>query len=149
VEQARTFFRWLFVDELHQESQKMKIGPMLSAAVIAVMVGAPGVLSAQQTAPETTVPPAPAPTSPDGAAGWLKLDDMPVVDARGERVGEVEEILIDASGQVIAVALEVGGFLGIGSDDVVIRLDQLRLEDNQLVTNMTKEQIETLPKWDD
>jgi hypothetical protein len=47
------------------------------------------------------------------------------------------------------VVVEVGGFLGIGSDDVVIRLDQLRLEDNQLVTNMTKEQIEALPKWDD
>jgi hypothetical protein len=127
----------------------MKIGHMLSAAVIALMMGAPGVLSAQQDAPATAMPPAPAPTASEGAAGWLKLEDMNVIAANGENVGEVENVLIDASGQVIAVAVAVGGFLGIGSDDVVIRLDQLRLEDNQLVTNLTKEQIEALPKWDD
>ena len=127
----------------------MKIGHMLSAAVIAAMMGAPGVLSAQQDAPATAVPPAPAPTPPEGAAGWLNLEDMNVIAANGEKVGEVEDVLIDTAGQVIAVSVEVGGFLGIGSDDVIIRIDQLRLQDNQLVTNLTKEQIEALPKWSD
>jgi ribosomal 30S subunit maturation factor RimM len=127
----------------------MKIAHMLSAALVASMVGMPSVLSAQQSAPTTAVPPAPSPTQSEGAAGYLKLDDMNVVTPGGEKVGEVDEVLIDATGEVIAVAIEVGGFLGIGDDEVIIPLDQLRLENNQLVTTLTKEQIEALPKWDD
>lgn len=125
----------------------MKIGHMLSAALFASMVGAPGAVSAQQSVPtttaQTTAPPA------DAAAGYFKLDDMNIVTPTGDKIGEVEGVLIDASGEVAAVAVEVGGFLGIGDEDVISQLDQLRLENNQLVTTLTKEQIEALPKWDD
>jgi sporulation protein YlmC with PRC-barrel domain len=74
---------------------------------------------------------------------------MNIVTATGEKVGEVEEAFIDASGDLVALAIEVGGHMGIGDDDVIIQLDQLRVQDNQFVTTLTKEQIEALPKWDD
>lgn len=126
----------------------MKIGPMLSAAVLASMVGAPVAVLAQQSTPPT---PARTTTAPPaaGAAGYLKLDDMNIVTATGEKVGEVEEAFIDASGELVALAIEVGGYMGIGDSDVLIQLDQLRVQDNQFVTTLTKEQIEALPKWDD
>jgi PRC-barrel domain len=126
----------------------MNISHIVSAAVFASMLGAPGMVFAQQndlpTAVETATPPA-----DDAPAGYLELGDMNVVNPAGEKIGEVEEVLMDTSGEVVAVAVEVGGFLGIGDDDVIIQLDQLRLENNQLVTALTKEQIEALPKWDD
>jgi hypothetical protein len=78
-----------------------------------------------------------------------KLEDMDLSAAGGEDVGDVEEVLVDASGQPVAIAADVGGFLGIGDKTVVIGLDQLRMEGDRLVTGMTKEQMEALPEWDD
>ena len=116
----------------------MNIRHIISAAVFASMLGAPGMVLAQQTAR----------TSGD-ATGYLELGDMNVVNPAGDKIGEVEEVLMDTSGKVVAVAVEVGGFLGIGDHDVIIQLDQLRLEDKQLVSTLTKEEIQALPKWED
>ena len=58
-------------------------------------------------------------------------------------------MLVDASAQPVAVAAEVGGFLGMGEKDVVIGLDQLTQDGDQLKINMTKEQIGALPDFDD
>ena len=49
----------------------------------------------------------------------------------------------------VAVAAEVGGFLGMGEKDVVIGLDQLSQDGDHLKINMTKEQIGALPDFDD
>jgi sporulation protein YlmC with PRC-barrel domain len=122
----------------------MKISHMLSAALFASLMGAPGAVFAQQTTPPTA-----AQTPSAETTGYQELGDMNVVTPDGDKIGEVEEVLMNTSGKVVAVAVEVGGFLGIGDDDVIIQLDQLRLEDNRLVTTLTKEQIEALPKWDD
>lgn len=78
-----------------------------------------------------------------------EIEDMDVVGPGGEEIGEVEEVLVDASNQPVALAVEAGGFLGIGEKDVVIELDQLQLENDRLATSLTKEQIETLPEWND
>jgi hypothetical protein len=77
------------------------------------------------------------------------LEDMAVVGAGGEEIGEVEEVLADPSGKPAALAVEAGGFLGVGEKTVVVGLDRLRLENDQLVTGMDKEQVEALPEWDD
>jgi sporulation protein YlmC with PRC-barrel domain len=118
----------------------MNIRRSVAAAVFVSLLGAPGMVLAQQTAP--------AATSRD-ATGYLELGDMNVVNPAGEKIGEVEEVLMDTTGKVVAVAVEAGGFLGIGDDDVIIQLDQLRLENKQLVTALSKEQLEALPKWED
>jgi ribosomal 30S subunit maturation factor RimM len=76
------------------------------------------------------------------------LEDMDIVGPTGEAVGEVEEVLTDAGGN-IAIAAEVGGFLDLGEKGVVIPLTQLRLADDKLETTMTREQIEALPEWND
>jgi sporulation protein YlmC with PRC-barrel domain len=117
----------------------MNISHIVSAAVFALMLGAPGMVIAQQTAPATTL---------GDATGYLELGDMHVVNPAGEKVGEVEEVLMDTSGNVVAVVVEAGGFLGIGDHDVIVQLDQLRLENKRLVTTLTKEQVEALPKWE-
>lgn len=78
-----------------------------------------------------------------------EIEDMDVYGPGGAEIGEVEEVLVDASGQPAALAVEVGGFLGIGEKNAAIQLDQLRLEGDRLTTNLTKEQIEALPAWED
>jgi hypothetical protein len=78
-----------------------------------------------------------------------QIEDMDLVDGSGNDIGDVEEVLTDASGQPAAVAAEVGGFLGIGDKEVIIGLDQLRVNGDDLTTTLSKEQLEALPEWDD
>lgn len=78
-----------------------------------------------------------------------QIEDMDLVDASGAEIGDIEELLADSSGQVAAVTVEAGGFLGIGEREAVVGIDQIRLIDDRLVTELTKEQIEQLPTWDD
>lgn len=80
-----------------------------------------------------------------------EVEDMDVVGPDGAEIGEVEEILVDASGKVVAVTVEVGGFLGVGETEAVVMIDLLGLAANRnsLVASLTREQIELLPEWDD
>lgn len=77
-----------------------------------------------------------------------KMDDMNVVNAAGEKIGEIDEVLMDGSGKPVAVTVEVGGFLGIGGREVIVTFEQLQLQGDRFLVNMTKQQLETLPKWD-
>ena len=78
-----------------------------------------------------------------------QIEDMDVKTAAGEEVGDVEEVLTDASGQPVAVSLEVGGFLGIGEREVVVGLDQLQLANDEFVIDADKAMVEGLPDWKD
>lgn len=78
-----------------------------------------------------------------------QIEDMDVYTADGEEIGEVEEILGTTQGEATALALEVGGFLGIGERDVIVMLDQITMENDRLVLDMTKEEIEALENWED
>lgn len=78
-----------------------------------------------------------------------QIDDMKVHGPGGEEIGEIDEVLLDASGRPVAVSVEVGGFLGIGAREAIMRLDQLRLDGQRFVTGFTREQVEALPRWED
>ena len=84
-----------------------------------------------------------------GDTRYLELDGMDVANASGEKIGEVSEVLIDRSGQVVALAVEAGGFLGLGDRDVVVQFDQVKLQGDRLVTSLTKEQLKDMPEWKD
>jgi hypothetical protein len=78
-----------------------------------------------------------------------QLEDMGIHGVGGKRIGEVDEVLMTSEGKIAALAVEVGGFLGIGDKEVVMELNQLRREGDTLMTDLTKEQIEALQSWVD
>ncbi|MDA0675532.1 MAG: PRC-barrel domain-containing protein [Proteobacteria bacterium] len=78
------------------------------------------------------------------AGGYYKLDDMKVVNQAGEEIGEVETVLIDRAGKVNALAIDIEGR---GAGEVVMNLEQLRLVEGRLVTQLTRDQLMALPKW--
>lgn len=73
-----------------------------------------------------------------------------VVNEKNEKIGTVDDIIITpAPGAKRATAsfaiVGVGGFLGIKRHDVVIPMEQLKLEDNRLVlAGATKEALKAL-----
>ena len=78
-----------------------------------------------------------------------QIEDMDVYDASGEEIGEVEEVLGSADGTPTTLAIEVGGFLDIGDTDALVELSEVTVVDDRLQIDMTREEIEALPTWDD
>jgi len=77
------------------------------------------------------------------------LEDMDLENAAGEEIGEVDEVLMDGTGQPVALAIEIDDLLDLDDEDRVFRLDQVRLDGDDLVTDLSNSEIETLPVWDD
>jgi sporulation protein YlmC with PRC-barrel domain len=78
-----------------------------------------------------------------------ELMDRDIVDGEGNSVGEVSDLLIGSDGSIQNVLVDVGGFLGLGQRTVALDLNQLQMAQGdageELVVNMSKEQIENLP----
>ncbi|MBP0481629.1 PRC-barrel domain-containing protein [Sagittula salina] len=77
------------------------------------------------------------------------LEGMEVF-ANGESVGEVEDILADATGRPISAVIEVGGFLGIGEREVALPLSDLKYdsENKRLITDHSVKALKELPELD-
>jgi len=112
----------------------------------------------------TTTAPAPAdPAMQDAAAPVVKADGHLATQIIGETVyngtgddaqniGDVNDIVIGADGNIEAVVIGVGGFLGIGEKNVALDFAQLdwaeRDGDRWLVAPTTKEQLEQQAAFD-
>lgn len=55
-----------------------------------------------------------------------QLDGVDVYNQNNERIGEIDDVLVDKSGKVEAVVIGVGGFLGIGERNVAVPFDALQ-----------------------
>jgi putative membrane protein len=103
---------------------------------------------------EPAVTPAPeqqqAATEPGQVVSIEELLGASVVNAEGDEVAEIEDVVIGQGDQYFAI-LSVGGFLGIGDKKVAVPLDQLQLGEDEayLMSAETEEQLEQLPEYDE
>jgi hypothetical protein len=77
------------------------------------------------------------------------VEDMDVLNAGGDKIGEVEEILVDEQGRPAGFLLEVGGYVGLLDKDVRVPLDALDWDGSAYVSRMTEQQLENLAPWDE
>jgi len=70
-----------------------------------------------------------------------------VYDAHDSKIGDIRDVLLEKSGQVAAVILGVGGFLGIGEKDVAVPFNAIRVTEKDgkryLVMDTTKEALQS------
>lgn len=76
------------------------------------------------------------------------------VGANWNQIGEIEDVVLDRSGQLIGVVAEVGGFLDIGDKHVLLRVgdvDLVPVDDGSysLITRYSEEELEQLPGVDE
>ena len=70
-----------------------------------------------------------------------------------ETIGPVTDLVIDENGQIAAVIVEVGGFLGLGEKNVAISWDSIERRSNQkdadtnFRVDTTKEALENAPEY--
>ena len=74
-----------------------------------------------------------------------------VYDAKDTKIGDVVDVLLAKSGQVAAVILGVGGFLGIGEKDVAVPFNAIHVTEKDgkryLVMDTTKEALQSAPSY--
>ncbi len=91
------------------------------------------------------------------AADGISADTLigtTVYGAGEENVGEIDDVILSDSGEVDAVIINVGGFLGLGEKEVAVGMDNLQFladedGDYYLYTEFTQEQLEAQPEYDD
>lgn len=74
-----------------------------------------------------------------------------IVNQEGERLGSVEDVVIDAeSGRIAYVVLASGGFLGLGETLFAIPWAAVRVDTSteQVVLNVKQEALENAPGFD-
>jgi sporulation protein YlmC with PRC-barrel domain len=71
-----------------------------------------------------------------------KLMGLDVYNENNEKLGDVNEIILDKSGKVTAVVIGVGGFLGMGEHDVAVSMDKLKFveEPARMATSTDKKE---------
>ena len=129
---------------------------LLAAGLIGLALCDPG---AAQTAPAGQAPDAPAsaaatPFLAASSADLLvsNLIDLSVYNAQNQRVGEVEDLVMDGAKGVRAIIVSVGPFLGGGERHVVVDPSALQVirEANgsyRAVLNVTADQIRAAPEF--
>ncbi len=89
----------------------------------------------------------------------VELDAMtPVADGaelEWDDIGEINDLIVSPEGEVKAVILGVGGFLGLGERDVAISMDSIKIMteegdagDRFLVVTTSKEMLEAAPAFE-
>ena len=88
------------------------------------------------------------------SGNWNAYTMYDSVDGGWNDIGEIEDIILDRSGQMIGVVAEIGGFLDIADKHVVIPTGNVRLvpvddKTYSIVTDMSEEQLEELEGVDE
>ncbi len=114
-------------------------------------------------APESIIPAKPA-DSASAAPRFLtqqestdmlasNLIGQTVVNSQDESIGDINDLVTDESGKVIAVLVGTGGFLGLGEKDVALGYQDLRFvrDENgaiKVIANVSQETLASAPDYE-
>jgi hypothetical protein len=79
---------------------------------------------APSPAPAATTAPAPKLTAPHWRSS--KMIGVTIYNEQNERLGDINEVLLDASGKVLGYVIGVGGFLGMGEHDIFVEPNKIK-----------------------
>ena len=87
------------------------------------------------------------------ATNFLGASVYSTAGGNTDRIGEISDFVLDTSGKVAAVVVDVGGFLGIGEKPVALTYDQIELTDDPngpewIYVKFDKQQLESMPTFD-
>jgi sporulation protein YlmC with PRC-barrel domain len=84
------------------------------------------------------------PTSSKTVTDWYKQD---VYDPSQTSIGKIDDVLVSESGQVTALVIGVGGFLGVDKKDVAVPFSAVKWttkdKKNYLTLNTTKDELKS------
>jgi hypothetical protein len=121
---------------------------MMMMTVTLAVLTAPALT--QQMQDKARTPPMPGTLTEQQDEQWLvsEFTGIDVIDDANVKIGDVNDILFDREGKVVAYVISVGGFLGVGAKDValapasfqVLRVGRWQ-ESLKLKLSMTKDEL--------
>jgi hypothetical protein len=82
-----------------------------------------------------------------------KFKGTDVIGANNEKIGDVNDVLFEKDGKVLAYVIGVGGFLGIGSKDVALSPASFQMmpandkDSMKLKLSMTKDELKNAAEF--
>jgi len=112
---------------------------LLSTAIASGAAYAQTAQPAERAAPAATVSPAASSDKMMMKGKWRasKLMGLDVYNEANEKLGDVNELILDKDGKVSAVVIGVGGFLGMGEHDIAVTMDKLKFAEEPVRTSST------------
>jgi len=136
---------------------------LIPAVILACTLASPMAM-AQTTA--TTPSAAAAPVAAAGQWRASKLVGVNIYNKQNDKIGDINDVIIDSSGKVDGIVVSVGGFLGMGEHDVMMKLSQIKFANKAGTTttgstssnskqwypdrgtvNATKDQLKAMPQF--
>lgn len=107
---------------------RSSLGLALAASAI---IALPAMAADPAPAPASSQTGASAPVHQMKAGEWRasKLNGLAVYNANNDKIGDINELIIDRDGRVAAVVVGAGGFLGMGEHDVAVPFKDMRWSD--------------------
>ncbi|MEY9178798.1 sporulation protein YlmC with PRC-barrel domain [Bradyrhizobium sp. USDA 326] len=109
---------------------------LLSTAVVGGAAFAQSAQPADRAAPAATAQPADK-MMLKGNWRASKLMGLNVYNEANEKLGDINELLVDKSGKINAVVIGIGGFLGMGEHDIAVSMDKLKFVEEPVRTSST------------
>jgi sporulation protein YlmC with PRC-barrel domain len=118
----------------------------VTAALLSAALSTAAYAQSTQPAPSTATPaPAASATSTPSdqkmmlKGNWRasKLIGLDVYNEANEKLGDINELIVDKDGKINAVVIGVGGFLGMGEHDIAITIDKLKFVEEAVRTSST------------
>jgi sporulation protein YlmC with PRC-barrel domain len=108
------------------------------AAAAAVAIAIPAI--AQQKAETKTAVPAKTFLKAQEAKQYLartRLIGQNVVNKEGQKIGDIEDLIVTSGNDIVGVIMGVGGFLGVGEKKIGVQLSALKFETKDGQTTIT------------
>ena len=112
---------------------------LLSTAIVGGAAYAQTAQPVDRTAPAATTGPAASSDKMMLKGKWRasKLMGLDVYNEANEKLGDINELILDKDGKVHAVVIGVGGFLGMGEHDIAVTMDKLKFIEEPIRTSAT------------
>jgi sporulation protein YlmC with PRC-barrel domain len=133
------------MSELYQEENVSKLTKTAMFAAI-IAAAAPGAYAQTSATPATH----PAVTSHMIQSDEVRASKMigsAVYDLQNRDIGKVSDLVLNKSGAVDVVVLDVGSFLGMGGKYVGIPINDIKTNHNRLTLDRTKEQLQQMAAY--
>jgi sporulation protein YlmC with PRC-barrel domain len=133
------------VSDLNQE-ENMSNAARTAIFTAIIAAAAPGAYAQTRAVPETHV----AVTSHIIQSDEIRASKMmgsTVYDLENRNIGSVKDLVLNKDGQVDAVVLDVGSFLGMGGKYVAIPISDIKTDNNRLTLDRTKEQLQAMASY--
>jgi PRC-barrel domain len=132
----------------------------LSLISVPIMIAAAAVLGAAMAQAPSSAPT--SQTTGDAALNGASLDYFPrdhlfrilgkdVLNAKGETMGRIVDVLFDEKGKAHAAVIDFGGFLGMGTRKIAISWSALRFDlgekKNVIALDLDREQLKAAPEY--